>query len=117
MSTDTMVINVPSYGGSQYGQIYVDRHSKHDYFHPMKNRDEVPATFLTMDRTAKQQGRHISTLLMDKAGENVGEKMQQALATAGTRPLYTSTADSRANGMTERHIQKVERAIVVAMKQ
>jgi hypothetical protein len=117
MSTDTMVINVPSYGGSKYGQIYVDRYSKRDYFFPMKNRDEVPATLNTMDRTVKQQGMHISTLLMDKAGENVGEQMQQALATAGTRPVYTSTADSRANGMAERHIQKLERAIVVAITQ
>ena len=83
----------------------------------MKTRDEVPTTLLNMDRIAKQQGGRISTLLMDKAGENVGEDMQQALATAGTKPSYTSTADSRANGMAERHIQKIGRAIVAAITQ
>ena len=117
MSTDTMVVNVPSYGDCKYAQLYVDRHSKSDFIYPMKTRNEVPDTARTMHRTAKQHGGQISTLLMDKAGENVGEPMQQALATAGTRPCYTSTADSRANGMAERHIQKIGRAIVVAITQ
>lgn len=98
-----------SFSGAMYGLIIVDDFSRRKWCLPMDVRSKAAQRLIEFDRREVKTHRgQITRILLDQAGEHTGLEFEKAVAHIGAIPQYTSTGDSKANGVAERGIQMVD---------
>lgn len=92
-----------SFGGARYMLTFLDDHSRKAFVYFLKEKSEVPETFVKFKKFVENQTeRKIKVLRTDNGGEYVNNRLKNILEDAGIKHQLTVAYNPQQNGRAER---------------